>query len=211
LRYLNQRRDFQGNIELLPITHLEASEAEEAIRFLDMMKKAEPSDTKDDVNWNSIRARFQNVVLDFEHGSYDKSLSAFLNYAVLLTSVDVSEEREDKLTMMTAHSAKGTEFPVVIMIGMEQGNFPILRRDQTEEELEEERRLFYVGMTRAKKQLYITSVKRRMSDIEKTPSQFIWEIQPDLIKTVYANQIRKAWERETKERRRAKAGTAVDS
>ena len=211
LRYLNQRRDFQGNIELLPITHLEASEAEEAIRFLDMMKKAEPSDTKDDVNWNSIRARFQNVVLDFEHGSYDKSLSAFLNYAVLLTSVDVSKEHEDKLTMMTAHSAKGTEFPVVIMIGMEQGNFPILRRDQTEEELEEERRLFYVGMTRAKKQLYITSVKRRMSDIEKTPSQFIWEIQPDLIKTVYANQIRKAWERETKERRRAKAGTAVDS
>jgi DNA helicase-2/ATP-dependent DNA helicase PcrA len=93
---------------------------------------------------------------------------------------------------------------------MEQGNFPILRRDQTEEELEEERRLFYVGMTRAKRQLYITSVKRRMSDIEKTPSQFIWEVQPDLIKTVYAKQIRKAWERETKERRRAKAGSAVE-
>ena len=112
---------------------------------------------------------------------------------------------------MTAHSAKGTEFDVVIMIGMEHGNFPILRPDQPEEELEEERRLCYVGMTRAKRQLYMTSVKRRISDIEKTPSQFIWEIQPDLIRTVEADQIRKAWDIERQKRRETRMRSAVDS
>jgi DNA polymerase III epsilon subunit family exonuclease len=198
-----------GAIELLPISHLEAAEEEEAIRFLDLMRKEDPPDTKDDMDWNATKAKLQNVVLDFERSSYDKSLNAFLGYAALFTNVDMSEENghEDKVTMMTAHSAKGTEFPVVIMIGMEQGNFPLLRPDQSDEELEEERRLCYVGMTRAKRQLYMTSVKRRIGDIEKTPSQFIWEIQPDLVKTVYADQIRRAWDNE----RRASRKGSVDS
>jgi superfamily I DNA/RNA helicase len=202
-----------GAVELLPISHLEAADEEEAIRFLDMMRKEDPLDTKDDMDWNATKAKFQNVVLDFEHSSYDKSLNAFLGYAALFTNVDTPEENEDedKVTMMTAHSAKGTEFPVVIMIGMEQGNFPLLRPDQSEEELEEERRLCYVGMTRAMRQLYMTSVRLRIGDREMTPSQFIWEIQPDLIKTVYADQIRRAWDREFQERRRAKVESTVDS
>jgi len=213
LRYLSHRKEPHGAIELLPISHLEAAEEEEAIRFLDMMRENQPTDTRDDMDWNTTKARFRNVVLDFENGSYDKSLSAFLNYASLFTNADIVEENEDedKVTMMTTHSAKGTEFPIVIMIGMEQGNFPLLRPDQSEEELEEERRLCYVGMTRAKRQLYMTSVKRRIGDREMTPSQFIWEIQPDLIKTVYAEQIRKAWDRERQERREARAGAGVES
>ncbi len=213
LRYLRHKDDTYGAIEITPIAHLEIAEAEEANRFIDMMIKDSPPDTRDDMDWKGIKARFQNIVLDFERSSYDKSLTAFLSYAALFTSIDAPEEEqhEDKVTMMTAHSAKGTEFDVVIMIGMEQGNFPILRPDQTEEELEEERRLCYVGMTRAKRQLYMTSVKRRISDIEKTPSQFIWEIQPDLIKTVYVDQIRKAWDLERQKRREAKIGSAVDS
>ncbi|MFC1713134.1 UvrD-helicase domain-containing protein [Candidatus Poribacteria bacterium] len=211
LRYLRQRRESDEAVEVLPVTNLESAEQEEAITFLDIMRKAEPSDTKDDIDWNLIKAKFQNIVLDFERSSYDKSLNAFLGYAVLLTSADLTEEDEedDKITMMTVHSAKGTEFPVVIMIGMEQGNFPILPREQSEEEFEEERRLCYVGMTRAEKQLYMTSVRRRMSDREMTPSQFIWEIQPDLIETVSAKQIRKAWDKERQERQKAKAGSTV--
>ncbi|MBD3183927.1 AAA family ATPase [Candidatus Poribacteria bacterium] len=195
-RHMRHRRPDEGAIELLPISHLEAPQEEEAIGFLDQVKNANPTDTRNDMDWNMTKAKFQNIVLDFEHGSYDKSLSAFLSYAKLLTSSDTSEEDEDKVTMMTVHSAKGKEFNVVIMIGMEQGNFPITGLGQTEEDMEEERRLCYVGMTRAKKQLYMTSVRRRMGDIEKTPSQFIWEIHPELIKTTEAKQIRKAWEKE---------------
>jgi DNA polymerase III epsilon subunit family exonuclease len=213
VRYLRHRSTSQKAIELFPIAHLEAAEEEEAIDFLDMVKGTELPDTKDDMDWNATKARLQNIVLDFELSSYDKSLGAFLNYASLFTNADNTDEEEykDKVTMMTAHSAKGTEFPVVIMIGMEQGNFPLTRPDQTEEELEEERRLCYVGMTRAKNKLYMTSVRRRYSDIEKTPSQFIWEIQPDLIKTVYADQIKKAWDKERQKRLKQKAGATVDS
>jgi len=213
LRYLHQREESDEVVAVLPVTNLEAAEQEEAMRFLDIMGKEEPSNTKDDMDWNLIKAKFQNITLDFERSSYDKSLNAFLRHAVLFTSVDEPEEDEykDKVTMMTVHSAKGTEFPVVIMIGMEQGNFPLLPRDQSEEEFEEERRLCYVGMTRAEKQLYMTSVRRRMSDIEMTPSQFIWEIRPDLIETVSAKQIRKAWDKERQERLKAKAESAVGS
>lgn len=211
LRYLRQRKESDEAVEILPVTNLEAGEQEEAIRFLDIMRKTEPPGTKDDMDWNLIRAKFQNITLDFERNSYDESLNAFLHYAALFTSVDESEEDEDKdkVTMMTVHSAKGTEFLVVIMIGMEQGNFPLLLQDQSEEEFEEERRLCYVGMTRAKEHLYMTSARRRRSDREMTPSQFIWEIQPDLIETVSAKQIRKAWDKERQERLKAKAGSAV--
>jgi len=195
IRYVKYKKGRSEGIELLPISHLEASEEEEAIRFLENMANEEPPITKDDEVWNSIIARVQNSVINFERDAFDKSLTSFLSHAALLTGSDVSEDVEDKVTMMTVHSAKGTEFPVVIMIGMEQGNFPIISRDQSEAEMEEERRLCYVGMTRAKKRLYMTSVRFRNSDREATPSQFIWEIQPGLMKTVTAKEVRSAWDK----------------
>ncbi|MDQ1317880.1 MAG: helicase [Candidatus Poribacteria bacterium] len=195
IRYVKYRKGRSEGIELLPISHLEASEEEEAIRFLENMANEEPPTTKDDEVWNSIISRVQNSVVNFERDAFDKSLTSFLSHAALLTGSDVSEDAEDKVTMMTVHSAKGTEFPVVIMMGMEQGNFPIISRDQSEAEMEEERRLFYVGMTRAKKRLYMTSVRFRNSDREATPSQFIWEIQPGLMKTVTAKEVRSAWDK----------------
>ncbi len=184
----------------LAIVFLSLKEEEEIIRLLDRMKEEKPLIDREDEEWSSLKSKFQNSVIDFEQYGYNKSLSAFLDYSALLTGMDVSEESEDKVTMMTVHSAKGTEFPVVIMIGMEQGNFPIISPEQTESDLEEERRLCYVGMTRAKKQLYMTSVRFRESDRELTPSQFIWEIQPGLIKTIYPDQIRKTLSRKKRNR-----------
>ncbi|MGB9595667.1 MAG: 3'-5' exonuclease, partial [Candidatus Poribacteria bacterium] len=198
LRYIKQRKGRSEGIEILPISHLEPEEEEDAINFLDKMAEENPPFTEDDEVWNSVLTKVRNSVIEFERNAYDSSLISFLSHTALLTGGDVEEDREDKVTMMTVHSAKGTEFPIVIMMGMEQGNFPIISRDQSKLELEEERRLCYVGMTRAKRRLYMTSVRFRDSNRELSPSQFIWEIRPDLIRTVTAKQVRSAWEKKKK-------------
>lgn len=189
IRYMKYRQGRNEAIELLPISHLNADEAEEAMRFLDRMSDEEPPQTRDDEAWNVMVSKLMNSVVNFDKSDYDRSITAFLSHAALLTGNDVSDANEDKVTMMTVHSAKGTEFPVVIMIGMEQGNFPIVSQDQTDAELEEERRLCYVGMTRAKRRLYMTSVRFRMGDNEAMPSQFIFEIQPDLVRTITSREL----------------------
>ncbi len=198
LRYIRQRKGRSEGIEILSISHLLAEEEEEALSLLDIMADEIPPSTEDDKVWNNIMTKVRNSVVEFERNAYDSSLIGFLSHTALLTENDIDENDEDKVTMMTVHSAKGTEFPVVIMMGMEQGNFPIISRDQSESEFEEERRLCYVGMTRAKRRLYMTSVRFRDSDIELTPSQFIWEIRPDLITTVSARQVRTALEKKRK-------------
>jgi DNA helicase-2/ATP-dependent DNA helicase PcrA len=198
LRYMKHKKGRSDAIEILPISHLEAEEEEDAIGFLDRMTDEAPPFTEDDEVWNSIVTKVQNSVIEYERNSYDNSLTSFLSHTALLTGSDSDDDKQDKVTMMTVHSAKGTEFPIVIMMGMEQGNFPIISRDQSESELEEERRLCYVGITRAKRRLYLTSARFRDSDRESTPSQFIWEIRPDLIRTVTAKQVRSAWDKSKK-------------
>ena len=95
----------------------------------------------------------------------EKRLTHFLDYQKLINSADEVEVETDKITLMTLHAAKGTEFPCRIIIGMEDGTFPIRRPNQRlSKKLEEERRLFYVGMTRAQERLYLTSASRRRSD-----------------------------------------------
>ena len=122
-----------------------------------------------------------NAVLHFETNSDEKRLGDFLDYQKLINSSDETQIDTDKITLMTLHAAKGTEFPVVIIMGMEDGTFPIRRKDQSLAELEEERRLFYVGMTRAQERLYLTSVARRNSDRERSSSMFIREIPSNLL------------------------------
>jgi DNA helicase-2/ATP-dependent DNA helicase PcrA len=191
IRYLKYKKGQTEALELLPISHLNPDEAEEAIRFLDRMAEEDAPITRDDENWQAMVSKMMNSVVNFDQSDYDKSITGFLSHSALLTGSDISDESGDKVTMMTVHSAKGTEFPVVIMIGMEQGNFPIISQDQTEADLEEERRLCYVGMTRAKRRLYMTSVRFRRSDVEAPPSQFIWEIQPELMKTITSKDLEK--------------------
>jgi len=87
--------------------------------------------------------------------------SAFLDHIALLSDIDTYEEDASAVTLMTLHSAKGLEFPVVFITGMEQGIFPHSRSLNSEEELEEERRLCYVGMTRAKKRLFLSNAYKR--------------------------------------------------
>lgn len=131
---------------------------------------------------------FKTVTKDFEHVSEDKSLIAFLTDLALVADIDKVDEDdpeyEEKVTLMTLHSAKGLEFPIVFLIGMEENVFPHSRSMFDDEEMEEERRLAYVGITRAEKELYLTHAKMRMlyGKTHMNPkSRFIDEIPTELI------------------------------
>jgi len=91
-----------------------------------------------------------SVAIEFENESEEKSLTDFLAHVSLVSDVDTMDENSEYVALMTLHSAKGLEFPVVFLVGMEEGIFPGYRSMTNESELEEERRLCYVGITRAK-------------------------------------------------------------
>src|SRR5690606_23100967 len=114
-------------------------------------------------------------------------LANFLAHAVLESGEQQADTWEDSVQMMTLHSAKGLEFPVVFLCGLEDGLFPHTRSATDLEGLEEERRLCYVGTTRAMKQLYLTYAdQRRMHGVDSygTPTRFIKEIPSELIEVV---------------------------
>ncbi|WP_268624006.1 DNA helicase PcrA [Paenibacillus alvei] len=132
---------------------------------------------------------FLSVTQEFEQRNEDKSLISFLTDLALIADIDSmndeeGNEQEDAVILMTMHSAKGLEFPVVFIIGMEEGVFPHSRAFSDNEELEEERRLAYVGITRAEKQLFLTCARTRTlfgRTNANPPSRFLQEI-PDEVK-----------------------------
>ena len=161
---------------------LQSMEKRSVQGFIDRLTRTQIEESQEDRDWEARRARFMNGVLHFEDISVETRLTNFLDYQKLINSADEVEVETDKITLMTLHAAKGTEFPVVIILGMEDGTFPIRRPDQPLSELEEERRLFYVGMTRAQERLYLTSVSRRKGDYERSGSMFLREIPSNFIK-----------------------------
>ena len=127
---------------------------------------------------------FLTVAEEFEKESADKSLNEFLNNISLSSDTDNLEDTDDVVTLMTLHSAKGLEYPVVFLVGMEEGIFPGYQSMGDDNELEEERRLFYVGITRAKKYLFLTCANMRKifgSTSYNPPSRFLKEIPKDLL------------------------------
>lgn len=127
---------------------------------------------------------FLTVAIEFEEESADNTLAEFLEGITLSSDVDNLEDEEESVTLMTLHSAKGLEFPVVFLVGMEEGIFPGYKSIGEPKELEEERRLFYVGITRAKQYLYLTCAKRRTifgSTSYNSISRFVKEIPSELL------------------------------
>lgn len=131
-----------------------------------------------------------SVTQNFEKASEDKTLVSFLTDLALVAdidSMDDADEVSDKVTLMTLHSAKGLEFPVVFLIGLEEGIFPHSRSLMEETEMEEERRLAYVGITRAEKSLFITNAQMRtlFGRTNMNPaSRFINEIPEELLEEI---------------------------
>ena len=127
---------------------------------------------------------FLTVAIEFEEEYAENSLSQFLEGITLSSDIDNVEEDEDSVTLMTLHSAKGLEFPVVFLVGMEEGIFPGYKSISEPKELEEERRLCYVGITRAKEHLYLTCSKQRTifgSTSYNPVSRFLKEIPEELL------------------------------
>ena len=127
---------------------------------------------------------FLTVAMEFEEEAADNGLSDFLEGITLSSDLDNMEENEETVTLMTLHSAKGLEFPVVFLVGMEEGIFPGYKSIGEQKELEEERRLCYVGVTRAKENLFLTNSKQRTtfgSTTHNPPSRFLQEIPKELL------------------------------
>ncbi|XOT28067.1 DNA helicase PcrA [Bacillus subtilis subsp. subtilis] len=136
---------------------------------------------------------FLSVTKNFEQKSEDKTLVAFLTDLALIADIDQLDQQEeesggkDAITLMTLHAAKGLEFPVVFLMGLEEGVFPHSRSLMEEAEMEEERRLAYVGITRAEQELYLTNAKMRtlFGRTNMNPeSRFISEIPDDLLENL---------------------------
>ena len=138
---------------------------------------------------------FKSITKTFEERNGIISLSDFLSEISLVADIEEHKDREDVVTLMTIHSAKGLEFKYVFVIGMEEGIFPHSRSLMNDDELEEERRLCYVAITRAKKMLWLISAKRRVLyglDSMNPTSRFVSEIGNDYIekedvKNIFAN------------------------
>lgn len=173
-------RDFQECIENGMGLNDLLQEVLDVTKYLDYLQE-EPETYEDRVN--NIK-ELSSMFIKYEEESEDANLSEFLEDVALISDIDSYNEDEDAVVLMTLHSAKGLEFPVVFIPGMEEGIFPGNQSMFSEEDLEEERRLAYVGITRAKKKLYLISSQQRMlygQTSRNMPSRFLREIPSSVI------------------------------
>ena len=125
-----------------------------------------------------------NVIMELEKSGEEATLETFLDKVSLVTDIDSYQDKGNRISLMTLHCAKGLEFPFVFIIGIEEGLLPHYRRGEEVEDMEEERRLFYVGITRAKERLFLSRAERRSTfgvGRANLPSRFLDELPTELI------------------------------
>ncbi len=148
------------------------------------LRELQASGTDEDETRIENLQELVNVANEFEPEEQDNILGEFLAQISLVSDIDGMDEIANNVTLMTLHSSKGLEFPIIFLAGCDEGIFPSARCSNTLSELEEERRLMYVGVTRAESKLYLTTAKRRQMWGEYkyyTPSRFLDEIPSNLI------------------------------
>ncbi|MFM6956628.1 MAG: ATP-dependent helicase [Ignavibacteria bacterium] len=156
----------------------------EATGLLRMFKDEDTEESLD--RWNNVQRMLSNIEEEYEKDSA-LTIEEFLQTVALMSDIDETDMGQERIAMMTMHAAKGLEFPVVFIAGLEQGLFPMGRAEHDPDEQEEERRLFYVGITRAEQRLYLSYAQRRYRFGElnfSQPSMFLRELHPDTIEYV---------------------------
>lgn len=175
---LKKFMDFTENLDISSLKTIEVMD--KAIEAIDYLSLYDPKDEEDIGRLENIK-ELRSVAIEFPN------LSSFLENVTLVEQEELSDKSKDSknsVTLMTLHSAKGLEFPYVFMIGMEEGIFPHSRSLMEKDEIEEERRLCYVGITRAKEKLYLTYARNRLifgQRSSNTLSRFIFDIPKDTI------------------------------
>ncbi len=170
---LNQRRDETPVADMI----------DEIVEKTGYVRLLEKEDTPESLSKIENMKEFYGVAKEFQANEPDLTLEDFLASIALISEVDTLSDG-DAVVLMTLHSAKGLEFPIVFLTGMEEGIFPHSRSIDSEEELEEERRLCYVGITRAEKKLYMTYTARRSVFGQTSiclPSRFLDELPEELL------------------------------
>ncbi len=182
-------RKFMAMKELFTVTEL----IENVIDSIGYIEEIRQEDTIQAESRIENIKEFLSVAVNFEETSEDKTLEGFLANISLLSDIDkANESNTDTVTMMTFHSAKGLEFPIVFMTGMEESLFPTSRAYFSEDDMEEERRLCYVGITRAEEILFMTRAFSRMiygKTGVNSMSRFLREIPEELIEDLNENKI----------------------
>lgn len=172
--------EMRSKIEELSISEL----IKETLNKSGYVKALEEENTTEAESRIQNLEEFLTVAIEFEEEEADNTLADFLEGITLSSDIDGMEDSEDSVTLMTLHSAKGLEFNTVFLVGLEEGIFPGYKSIGEPKELEEERRLFYVGITRAKQYLYLTCAKKRTifgSTSYNAISRFVQEIPEELL------------------------------
>ncbi|MCA1796607.1 MAG: ATP-binding domain-containing protein, partial [Geobacteraceae bacterium] len=177
-RFVALMEDLRARLEEIPYPQLTAELIQEC-GYAQMLKSDNTQESRDRMdNLDQLLAGME------ERCGNAQDLHEYLEQIALVTDLDTKDMQSERVTLMTLHAAKGLEFPVVFMTGMEEGIFPGERAGDSGDQLEEERRLCYVGMTRAREKLYLTNARRRRvygSYQFNRPSRFLDEIPAHLI------------------------------
>lgn len=203
--------------------HTLRSDLESGVSLLDTTKKmlAASGYVKALIEENSAKAltrrdnilELQNAISYYEQHNTKPTLSSFLQEISLITNTDKYDEDKPAVTMMTVHASKGLEFPAVFIVGLEENLFPMGGRDGEEADFEEERRLFYVAITRAEKQLYFSFCKIRYrfgEENRQMRSRFLDEVDPGVVRTETGATIKQNKNRFSAEEARGSHDTTIE-
>lgn len=191
--FVIQINSFRSMTEIIPTSELIEKIIENTNYLTEFENEGEIEVQTRQDNINELIA----VSKEYEKNNPEKKLSDFLTEISLSSDIDKMQDNEDIVTLMTVHSAKGLEFPIVFLVGMEEGVFPISRATMNDSQLEEERRLCYVGMTRAEEKLYLTYATERNifgKTTNQRASRFLEDIPKDALNGTVVSSRTKEFE-----------------